>query len=242
MAISVANLTIGRLPTNQNAYVTPVSLSPAAGRIVYAHVVSDRDVSGTTNEPTLTGGGVDTWTSTHTEVNAQSTRRSTWFRALTGATPTSGAVTIDFGGQTQQYAMWSFEEVDGALLTGTNGADSYRQGEATGSGASGQAVLVTLPGAWGAADNRALCAVSHLSATITLTPGTGFEQVATVSGSGTPTSTLLTLFGRDGDTLDVDGTLTMNAAWLAHAIEIVAGGAPTPPTSGGSGGGAVWFG
>lgn len=100
------------------------SHTPAANRLLVAVVVNDRS-AGTPTLPTVSGNGL-TWEllkdpttladATIVRATANQSRTSI-FAALTGASPSAGAVTADFGGVTQIACVISvFEvEIDGGV-------------------------------------------------------------------------------------------------------------------------------
>jgi len=60
-----------------------------------------------------------TWTqiATRRDTSSDGTRRVTMFRAL-NASPGSGALTIDFAGQSQANCAWSLDEFSGTDKSG----------------------------------------------------------------------------------------------------------------------------
>lgn len=128
MAIAPALHTIGNNGTNASSFTT-ASISPTANAIQLAIVVT-RDPT-TITVPTLSGGGMTTWTREGTGVaidfaGTGNDARIDLFRALQ-ASPTSGAITIDYSGDTQRGCAWLVLEATGVTTTGTNGSDAVRQ-------------------------------------------------------------------------------------------------------------------
>jgi len=164
----------------------------------------------------LSGGGVSTWTSSATIV--VSSRRFTLFRALTGATPSSGQITIDCGGQTQTYCGAQFVAVADALLTGTNGADAIGQAVITAGALTGTALPIVLGDAWDGTDSRGLvCWFKANNTTITLT-ASGFTQLASTAVSG---FTLTAFHGRDAAALDLSATAgASSGTYLGIGLEV----------------------
>jgi hypothetical protein len=214
-------------PADQDSYTT-ASISPTASRLLLLGVVNFV-ASGTAAIPTVTGGGVGTWTEVVTGVSASGTRRLTLFRAATGGSPTSGTLVIDFATATQISCHWGVVEVADCTLTGTNGADGIAQSKATVSGPNTALFTVTGDSAWGATDNRAV-GFFFTGATRTLSavsPATLLDELAsTPTGSG-----YASLYGRDGTnpTLAAQFTTGSNAGWSAGLVEIVGATESTPP-------------
>lgn len=208
----------------QTSYVTG-SIAPAADRVLYLAVYAVTPSNPASVQPTVTGGGVSTWTEISGSTVTHETRRITWYRALTGATPTSGEVTLDFGAVAQSVCKWLIVEATNTLLTGTNGADSIAQADPYESGASAS-ILCTFGSAWGHPDNRALAVTSRNANNLTFTPGTGFTLIPSATGTN---GSLALFYGRDSDTLDVDGTWPSSGRVMASAIEVVGAADVTPP-------------
>jgi hypothetical protein len=104
--------------SNLSSYAT-ASYTPAANRILIATVENEIG-SGTPTIPTLSGNGL-TWTQVDTYVpDSTGTQvRITMFIVKTGGSPSTGAVTADFGGVAQAGCNIIIDEVDGADLSGT---------------------------------------------------------------------------------------------------------------------------
>jgi hypothetical protein len=152
LAITHSALTSGTNATNLDSYAT-ASITPTSNRLVLAAIA----VTDTTTplQPTLTGCGL-TWVEVATvafNTIASPTYRVSVYRAM-GASPSSGAVTIDLAGNVHTTCAWSIVEFDGVDTTGTNGSGAVVQ-SATNSedNDADQAISVTLS-AFGAADNR----------------------------------------------------------------------------------------
>lgn len=153
---------------------TTASITPVANRLQLLAVTSSKAT--TADIPTVTGCGL-TWVEIDHKVYATGSAVSgavTVFRAL-GAAPTTGSLTIDFGGSTQISCIWSLQEFSGAKLSGTNGSGAIVQfvdGAGTGTG-----VTLTLP-SFGTNDNVAYGAFVH-KANEGTTPGStgGFSEI-----------------------------------------------------------------
>lgn len=148
-AISCTNL-INNLQNSAATSYATASVSPVANALTILAVASQ--FAGTSNTPTATGASM-TWAQIATGADATNNRRVTLFRALS-ASPGSGAVTIDFAGQSQSNAAWSIESCTGTDTSGTNGSGAVVQsGTAThDSGTSSTGLTVALS-ALGSANN-----------------------------------------------------------------------------------------
>lgn len=152
------------------------SISPTADRLILA-VVSGVD-NDLTTAPTidLAGNGL-TWVSIG--------RRTTGFLSLQvframGASPSSGAVTIDADVASMGYVHWDIVEFSDVDTSGTNGSGAVRN--IAENGASGTNTLsVTLP-AFGSASNATFGAFVGVKstgpATFSWTPGSGFTELS----------------------------------------------------------------
>lgn len=137
MAVSVVNIQTSGDNVDRNAYTTG-SFTPNPNRLQLIWVYS---INGSTpNVPTVSGCSL-TWTQVKTVTDNSALRVLTLFRAF-GVLPTTGSLTIDFGGQTQSGCAWSWAELNG--MTPTNGgADAIIQ-SVTGLTAAGTATSLTV--------------------------------------------------------------------------------------------------
>jgi hypothetical protein len=222
MVPTFTSLTASTSGSDLTTYTTG-SITPTANRILFA-IINRAHGSAPGVITGLSGGGVSTWTQ-HAEVSL-STIRLTVFRALTGASPTSGAVTIT-GASQVSACSWDIVEVSDALLTGTNGANAVAQFK-TNTLVSGESLSVTYDGAFGHADNRTLAGFS-LSAQRTVVPGTNFSALASVVQSS-PAGALSVVTGRDSD-LVTDISWTTACFGVGFALEIVGATAAAGPGS-----------
>lgn len=98
------------------------SVSPSGDVTLLACVTNVTSTSATPNVPTCAGNGLS-WTQVETSLydDVGSIReRLTVFRA-SGASPTPGAITFDFDGQTQAWCLWSVHEFEGSDATTNDG-------------------------------------------------------------------------------------------------------------------------
>lgn len=175
MAVTALHLTTSNEEDNLTSYPT-ASISPSGNKLILA-VVGSSVSSGTPNTPTLTGNGL-TWVEVASI--ATTVTRITVFRAM-GASPSAGAVTIDFAAQTQSRCFWSISEFDGVDTGGANGENAVVQ-SATGNATSGTSLVVTLA-AFGSATNAAFGGLFKQTVEA-ITEGSGFTELAESQGTG----------------------------------------------------------
>ena len=147
------------------------------------------------------------------------------FRAM-GASPSAGAVTIDFAGDTHLGCAWSIVEFAGVDTGGTNGSAAVVQSNNNREdGDSDQALSVTLA-SFGAADNRPYAAfAANRNAATTWVPETDYDQLHQVAHAS-PDHSLMTEWRDDATDTSPSATLavaTLNVAGIA--LEIKAAGA-----------------
>lgn len=120
-AITASHLVTTGTSTDASSFNT-ASITPTANRLVLAWIVGATSPTPPAS-PTLTGNGL-TWVAVDTIVS--STRRLTLYRAM-GSSPSAGAMTIDFGGETVGGCAWSIAEFSGIDTSGTNGSGAIVQ-------------------------------------------------------------------------------------------------------------------
>ena len=215
----MAQVTLVTKKTFQSAsaatsYAT-TSHTPAANKLQLASVNS-RHASATPNQPTLSGNGL-TWVAVASVVydDTGSQKRVTLFRAM-GASPSAGALTADFAGQSQSDCTITIDEATGMDTTGTNGSgaivQSVTNSDKTGSGTSLSATLA----AFGSGRNGTygVCAIGNVG---TFTPGSGFSTVSSVATASN--ITLATEYKTTNDT-GVDFSFSVGGELGIIAVEI----------------------
>lgn len=178
MAISIANLTSG-VDADGGSTSTSASITLTNNRLGLCGVMSRTGITANPNIPTITG-----WTTIDSQLydtSSSSRRRISLLRRLTGSDST-GALTIDFGGQNQTDVIWTFDEASGIDTSGTNGSGAIVQiaknSDETGSNTSITATLA----AFSSVDNIAY-GVFGTDGNATWTAGSGFTVLAQ-RGSG----------------------------------------------------------
>ncbi len=169
--ITVNVLTSGFSETDASSYPS-ASVSPAADKVILA-VVSNRR-SPTSVIPTASGAGI-TWVQVFSEVLTfgGGENRITVFRGIDAA-PSTGAITFDFGGQTQLRGSWAILELDNVDTGGADGADAIVQADSD-ENAAATSVSVTLAG-FGDANNATIgfCSADNPSVGGPYSPGSGW--------------------------------------------------------------------
>jgi hypothetical protein len=218
MAVAAANLLATTGTATASSYNT-ASVNVVAGRLYLLTVHSRRNTAADAAIPTVTGAG-QTWEQVDTHPYSAATRnRVTVFRCLPTSN-NSGALTIDFGGETQTFAAWILDEFTGTML-GSNGANAIFQvvdSEDTGSPTSHTVTLA----AFASASNATYgCGLFGAPATA-ITPGSGFTEMAEFLETGSTGNNIMhSEFKATSDT-SVDWTFTAAIVLGTFGIEIAA--------------------
>ena len=172
------NLTSGISPTSASTYTT-ASISPGANNL---DVVSVESFSGTAVAiPTVTGAG-GTWVQIATQVSASNSRRVTLFRDLS-ASPGSGPLTIDFGGQLQNANVgWSVDEFSGVDTSGTHGSGAILQSVGALSTTTSTGITVNLAAL--SSPNNSVMGYVRTNQLNPITAGAGFTELSQQTATG----------------------------------------------------------
>ena len=174
-------LTSGNNPANQKVYTT-AAVAPASNALVTLAVLMRR--SGGVLSPTVTGGGMSAWdlvTSVDFDTQGAPGKRLLVFRAMS-ASPGSAPITITFGSSVSNV-QWIVSQWNGVETSGTNGSGAVAQ---TGTGRSdGATSLAVSLGAFAAAKDVAYGLVGVAKNGPTVTPASGFTEIAEVSSGET---------------------------------------------------------
>jgi Putative Ig domain len=171
--IAATHLTSGDNSTGGTS-ATTASISPTANSLV---IVS---VSGGLNAgtiPTVTGAG-GTWTLIkYTDDNGGfgGNHGVALFRDLS-ASPGSGALTISFGGVSENHIDWSVDQFSSVNTSGTHGSGAIVQSVAGNSSATETGQTITLA-ALGSPNNAAMGFLRKTGANI-IVAGTGFTELS----------------------------------------------------------------
>lgn len=206
------------------ASYSTASLNGGATPGYFLACIGNRQSAATVATPTLSGMGL-TWVQIDTMPYAGNVNRITWFRAY--GTPTTGVVTIDFGGVTQICCEWDFNRYDGVDPSGTNGSGGIVQ-STQGSGTS-TTPSFTHTNAIAAANNCAVVAFRHPvneGTTPRASAGTNVWVETGDSPHALPSVALETQFGAPtaGNVLEstVSASWLTNSVWAGIAIELAA--------------------
>lgn len=225
MAVTISNLTSGN-DTDGGSSSTTASVTPGSNKLELLSVSSRTNITADPNQPTVTGNGL-TWVAINSivyDTTSASRKRITLFRAM-GASPSTGAITIDFGGQAQTDVVWSLDEASGIDTGGTNGSAASVQ-SATAKDETGSATSLTVTlAAFADAGNAtfgAICVDNNSAASV----GSGFTQLAV------PTTTNQRLISEWKATNDtgVDASFGTSGLIGGVAIEIKAAAGVTDVT------------
>lgn len=217
-AIAKTDLTSGSSAVGASSYTT-ASITPTSNSLVLVWIENHK-ASSPPETPTLSGNGI-TWTQINTETldtTGTPLKRITAFRGL-NASPSSGAITIDFGGATQSHCIWNISEYSGVDTTtpivqsAINNVDAFTS------------LTVTL-GAFGSVNNATAAGFASDSRTSTINPKaspawTEIYETAIVSA---PYGRLETQWYNGNDTTAV-GTMSSGTSDMGGiAVEINASG------------------
>lgn len=214
MAVTATTLLSGTYDGTDASSYTTASVTPTGARLQLLTVLAAPSGGGTSNIPTASGNGL-TWVRVAGNNFGAANHRLTVFRAL-GNSPTSGAITIDFGGQTQTYCAFTLTEFANVIQTGTNGSGAIIQAVATNSVGTVTTLTATLA-AFSDVDNATFGALG-LAGNRTVTEGSGFTQLGEIAGSA-PAATVATEWKNSNDTT-VDWSWTTAIGASAVGIEI----------------------
>ena len=215
--ISATNLTSFSSDTDATSYNTS-SITPSSNNLVLITVTNVK--SSTPDTPTVSGNGL-TWVQIDTHVidSLGTQRRQTLFRSM-GSAPTTGAITIDFGGNTQTACTAVVDQFSGIDTSGTNGSGAIVQSVKTTQDNTGNTTSCTATLAAFSSTNNATYGAFGSSGVTGLAAGTGFTLLASAS-STTPTSSANTEWKSTNDTT-VDFTFDNNDGLGVIAVEIKA--------------------
>jgi hypothetical protein len=214
MALAFTNLTVDESTTDGSSFAT-ASVSPAANNLIVVAVAYRRSGSGFV-VPTVSGAGL-----TFDMVNGgeyTAGRGVVFFRALS-ASPSTGAITIDFGAVTVLSLCWSVDQASGVDTSGTNGAGAVVQSLENTPGTNGTALAASLA-AFGSANNAAYGVFSVLSNSQDMVPDSPLSQLAETAVSADVIS-LMTCWALN--TTAVGATWTSSVGRGMAAMEVNAG-------------------
>lgn len=206
MAVTQTNKLFAASATDATSYNT-ASVTPTANRLYLLAVWSRTGITADPNAPTVTGAGL-TWVQVATVVydnTSSSRRRLTVFRAMGAGS--AGALTIDFGGQTQTSATWDLTEFDGVDTSGTNGSGAVVQSATNFDGGTTATSITATLSAFGSVNNATYGAGGSGQTGNTAAVGSGFTQISNGSPDGEAGQLCITEFKNSNDTT-VDASFT----------------------------------
>lgn len=181
--VTITNLTSGEGGAGPTS-VNTASITPPANKPIFVWVGSKVN-AGTPNIPSVSGCGI-TWIQIATIAKTDAQRmRLTLFMGISSS-PSIGALTISFGGQSQDRATWIVDYASGARTSGSNAANAIVQsvsGQTAGSGTTNSASLTLTLGAFADSNNATYGSLNIIDGTIT--PGSGFSELAQANSAET---------------------------------------------------------
>lgn len=218
MAVSLANLTSGT-DTDGNSTATTASVSPSSNKLELLTVSSRTLITANPNQPTISGNGL-TWVAIASVVyddTSSSRRRITLFRAL-GASPSSGAISIDFGGQNQTTVVWSLEEVSGIDTSGTNGSGAIVQSATNFDDTATASTLTVTLGAFSNTNNATFGSFANGFGLATPTVGSGFTKLGEQADGNNDIKVLTEWKSTNDTTVDINWGDTSELGGIAIEI------------------------
>jgi hypothetical protein len=211
MAVIATHLTTSGSGTGATSYNT-ASISPTTNRLVLVFVRSAVS-SGSANTPTISGAGL-TFDNVFAEFRSGGTiSKISVFRAQSPS-PSSGALTIDFGGQTQTLASWTIAEFSNVPI-GNNGSGALVTSNIVSGnpGSAATSLTITL-NAFQNSLNATFGAIS-LNVNTAITQGGGFSELGEF-GNTSPDFRVESEFVNTNDT-SVDWSF---ASATAHGVAL----------------------
>lgn len=187
-----------------SSFETSANLTPVASTLFYVYVAVHSDSGAWTGSPTLTGGGMSSWTLADSKVEAN-VNQIYAFRAV-DASP-GAAATLVFtapGAETFDTVAVTAVKVVSTTVSGTNGADAQiQEDEASAAGGVANALTVTF-GSVMTAGNSALAVVAMYGTTTgsPSVPSSGWSELEDdeIIGSGARQISLAVAWRADSDT------------------------------------------
>lgn len=197
--ITSTHLTTNGTTTSGHTFTT-ASITPSANKLQLIWVWGNSSPPST--GITITGCGL-TWVQVAYKQDSFGVRNLYLFRAM-GASPTTGALTIEFGPPyTQSMCYWSVAEFSNVDTSGVNGSAAVVQAVSGTSTGQVTSYSITMP-AFSSTYNATVAGFGYGSAASNLGVGSGFTQIGHNRGTD---SGILTEFKNTNDT-GVDATFT----------------------------------
>jgi hypothetical protein len=212
-------LTAANDPANKNIYTT-ASIAPAPNTLVTIALLSHR-VTGVIS-PTVSGGGMASWTlvtSVDFDPLSLPGRRLSIYRALSPS-PGSGPITFNFSNALRNLE-WIVSQWDGVETSGVNGAGAIVQSGSNRADAVSGLSAALAP--FGNPNNVAYGAFGVNSEVLTITPGTGFLEIAEQPANEFKGGDLQAERAVDRSTIDATWTTTLRGGALGIEIKAATG-------------------
>ncbi len=225
MAIVVTNK-LSTKTTSVSSFNT-ASQSPTADTLQLLTVTSRTGITADPNQPTVTGNGL-TWVAVNTtvyDIAGSSRKRVTLFRAM-GASPSAGAITVDFGGQTQSDITVILDEASGTDTTGSDGAGAIVQSAVNQDTTASSSTLTVTLAAFASGTNTCYAAMAASGGTAA-TLKAGFTLAGTNVGAGNQVATVTEYKLTSDTTPSVTWTSGGELGGLAVEIKEAGGGSAT---------------
>jgi hypothetical protein len=197
--------------TDATSYAT-ASVTPTNGRVAFAAIATYLS-TGTPAIPTASGNG-QTWIQLATVTVGSNLRLTVYYAVVASAT--AGAVTFDFGAETQTAAAWSYLEI--SLIDNAAPVVQSKTNTATGS----SAISVTLDAALTSVWNIVLGWLAIQGGTNTDRPTDGFGTIDRTAAASDG-CTILPVFG-GGINPGRTGTPNANKVGVAVELKTASGG------------------
>ena len=194
MPVEATHILSAGSSTDASSYET-ASVSIPKDRLILLTVANIRTPA-TANTPTVTGAGM-TWTQVRTQADTENIRRVTVFRGVSSSN-TSGALTIDFAGQTQLRCGWSLSSFKNTDISGTNASNAIVQSAGVGTDGSANTNIIVTLGAFSSVDNATFGGI-RLGTSTGVNAGSGFTELGQADMEG-GTNPIQTEFRNDNDT------------------------------------------
>ena len=100
---------------------TTASITPGANRLILLSIAQAASSGNGSPPSSITGNGL-TWVRILPDIYDPGNHYGLYLYRAMGSSPTAGAISISFVGQTQDRFSWSVDEFDGVNTSGTNGS------------------------------------------------------------------------------------------------------------------------
>lgn len=215
MAVAATTLTSGSDATGVTSKST-ASVTLTTNRFYLLTVTTRTDANDPNHATATSTGAIWVEVNSNNYDNTGSQKRTTVLRTMVSSNQT-GAITIDFAGQTQSDVVWTLDEFTGMDTTGSNGSGAVVQSAVNQDTSGTGTTLTTTLASFSSTNNATWCACSIGNGTGTSTAGTGFSKVS--ENNTASNLRLMTEFKNTNDTT-ADYTSSASCELGGIAIEI----------------------